>query len=63
MAPIENSPPGIHTMRSGAGRGGGPGNSIVGANRPVVPSDFAGDVAAASADAKTARRTKPTERM
>ena len=46
-APIENSPPGIHTMPSGAGPGGGFLFSTVGRNRFDVAASTAGSAGSA----------------
>src|SRR5262245_44830317 len=50
-APIENSPPGIHTMPSGAGPGGAGALAVVGRN--VAAVDAGAVVAAAGAAAGT----------
>ncbi len=56
-APIENSPPGIHTIPSGAGRGAERRFSTVGNNRADGTASGAGGLARVVASART---TEPT---
>ena len=56
-APIENSPPGIHTIPSGAGRGAERRFSTVGSNRADGSALVAGGLERVVASART---TEPT---